>query len=462
MQLNSEIQSLSRKPETWRKYSQRERLTISREIVDLELDDLATSIITSIPPKFSEVKSVTFVINSLSSGGAERNGINVANLLASEGYQVQIIYFKKSKTSFHISEKVLSLYVSDEDSLRYEKIYNFCTVHKSDTVILLNHWLYQNFKDIFWFKLNGFRVIAQEHSNFYYPIYCGFNLSLMNKRLRAYRVVDCLTCLSTMDVCLWRLSGITKVCYVPNLTKTQLENVDFKTREALVLSRMTKIKGLDRLPSIIMRVLLEHPEIKFYLVGGFASKLIKLFFKLSLRLKLGRLYKSVVFVNFSNDPEAYLKKSRCLLIPSYIEGSPMVICEARSKGTPIVLYGMNYLDNAQNGVIHIKKDSKEDLVDTLSQLVLDANIWSKFSKDCFCDIDCWFDDSVKSYWNKIFEILTIKSFESLPYVMPTQDLKNATEEFYSMLDFLNTHKLDIWMRLGLNFLRRPFGSKRTE
>ena len=182
MQLNSEIQSLAIQPEIWSKFSYKDRLVISKRIVDLELDDVATLIIKAMPAKLSKVQSITFVINSLSSGGAERNGINVANLLASEGYQVQIIYFKKSKASFNISPTIPLLYVSSVDSSRYEKIYNFCSKHKTDTVVLLNHWIYQNFKDIFWFKLHNYRVIAQEHSNFYYPIYNGFNLSLINKR----------------------------------------------------------------------------------------------------------------------------------------------------------------------------------------------------------------------------------------------------------------------------------------
>lgn len=455
MQLNSEIQSLAIQPEIWSKFSYKDRLVISKRIVDLELDDVATLIIKAMPAKLSKVQSITFVINSLSSGGAERNGINVANLLASEGYQVQIIYFKKSKASFNISPTIPLLYVSSVDSSRYEKIYNFCSKHKTDTVVLLNHWIYQNFKDIFWFKLHNYRVIAQEHSNFYYPIYNGFNLSLINKRLRAYKVVDCLTCLSTMDVYLWKLSGINKVCYVPNLTQTQLEDIDFNTREAaiLILSRMTKVKGLDRLPSIIFGILSKHPEIKFYLVGGFESMRSKLLFKLVLRLKLGRLYKSVIFFDFSNNPEVYLKKSRCLLIPSHIEGSPMVICEARSKGTPIVLYGMNYIDNAQNGVIHIKKDCVKNWVDALSRLTLDEKIWKIYSKDCFNGIDRWFSDSVKKHWNEIFNRISMRSCESGLYSIPTQDARNAIDEFYSMLNFLNTRKLDIWIRLSRNFFK---------
>ena len=449
---------LADKPQEWSTISSIERLAISKFIVDFEFDEIATSIIESMPQTNGGVKSITFVVTSLTSGGAERNGVNVANLLSLSGYDVQIIYSRKTAKSYKINASVATLFVASDDTERYQKIYKYCKEHKTDTVVLLNHWQLRNFKDIFWFKLMGFRVIAQEHSNFYYPLYNGFDLSLMSKRLKAYRIVDYLTCLSAMDVYLWKQSGVQKVCYLPNLTSSQIDCPTFNSRDpaVLVLSRMTIIKGLDRLPTIIQKVLNHHPEVKFYLVGGFTSKYRKILFKFRLWLKLNKRYNSVIFSDFTDNPELFLKKTRCLLIPSYIEGSPMVISEARSQGTPIVLYGMDYIDNAKSGCIHIQRGNVNALVDSISQLVLNEKKWAENSRACIRGIDFWFSDSVKEQWEKLFSVLSRTEMHVLDKDSKflSQDSTNAMNEFYSMLEYFNEHKLILLARLLINCLKK--------
>ena len=444
-------------PQQWQSFSIEQRLVYAECIVNSEDDDLASEIISQMSFNDKKTKSVTILLTSLSSGGAERNCVNVGNLLKKEGYNVQLIYFYDSDHNYPVSTGISTLRIGLSDSNRYRKIYDACIENKTDTVVLPNHWLYQNFKDIFWFKLMGFRVIAQEHNNFYYPIYAGSDLSLINKRRRAYKVVDKLTCLSQMDRELWKLSGIKEVIYLPNLSNVKRESLNFDEREnaVLVLSRMTVLKGSDRLSRIILQVLAKTHETKFYLVGNFPSKFKKELFKLRLKIMLKEKYKYVQLLNFTSNPEEFIRRVRCLLIPSYVEGSPMVICEARAKGTPVVIQGMNYIDNAGNGVLHVKSGPVENFSQAISTILSDYSTWEKYSKESAYGLNLWLDESVREKWLQLLDFQTDFSTQPTESLQRSlNNLREAMEEFYAMVGYLDSHKLYVLLRMISSWIRK--------
>ena len=54
-----------------------------------------------------------------------------------------------------------------------------------------------------------------------------------------------------------------------------------------------------------------------------------------------KIYDRVDFLGWQEDPSDFINKSRCLILSSKTEGSPLIIAEALTIGTPVVAYRIN-------------------------------------------------------------------------------------------------------------------------
>ncbi len=382
--------------------------------------------------------NILFVITSLSGGGAERNSVSLANLFKKNGYKTVVVCTKGIKNDYGLDGAIPLRLIRYDDSERYKKLLDITKEFCINTVILPNHWQSDSFKDIKWFKTQNIKVVAQEHSMFFFPLYTN-QYSLFKERLEAYKAVDALTCLSTMDVHLWKLSGIYQVCYVPNLTTvtddTQV-TLNFKARDEMVIvvGRLSEIKGLYRLPYFLEKIHKLSPTTKFCLFGDFGSKLEKVWFFNELRKR--NILNSVDWQAFNPNVIKFMKKAKFLFIPSLIEGSPMVILEARQVGTPSLMLGLDYIDNALNGVLHT--DCEEDFIQKVDRLLHNERYWTKYSKDAQSNLKEWQEVSILSKWEELLsQIHNCDKADS--QVSEQQEEVLAMKEFYRAMDFVSAH-----------------------
>ena len=82
--------------------------------------------------------------------------------------------------------------------------------------------------------------------------------------------------------------------------------------------------------------------------------------------------------------------------------------------------------------------------------------WVENSRACIRGIDFWFSDSVKEQWEKLFSVLSRTEMHVLDKDSKflSQDSTNAMNEFYSMLEYFNEHKLILLARLLINCLKK--------
>lgn len=113
--------------------------------------------------------SILFLINSLSGGGAERNAVSLANLFKKNGYRTVVVCTESKKNDYGLDDAIPLRLIRYSDSERYKKLLDITKEFCINVVILTNHWQYDNFKDINWFKTQNIKVIAQEHSMFFSP-----------------------------------------------------------------------------------------------------------------------------------------------------------------------------------------------------------------------------------------------------------------------------------------------------
>lgn len=408
--------------------------------------------------------NILFIISSPSGGGAERNSVSLANLFKKNGYNVSIVCTESINDDYGLFSDIPLLYIPYKDPKRYSKLLEVTRKFKVDIVVLTNHWRTENFNDIYWFKAQNIKIIAQEHSMFFFPLYVN-NFSLFTERLKAYKIVDILTCLSKMDAYLWQISGIQQVRYVPNLAPRLSNNcklLDFKSRDnsIVIVGKFSEIKGLYNLPSYLEAVHKLSPTTEFYLFGNFGSKIEKFWF--FRELKKRKIKNFVFWHGFTPNVIQFIRRAKFLFISSQIEGSPMVILEARQNGTPCLMFDLNYIDNALHGVLHIC--SKDDFVKKVELLLNNEEFWTKFFNDTQFDLKDWEEDSVIKIWENLFSQIQAQFNERSGQTIQRSEEEQAMQEFYRAMDFTAATSQRNWSRFKkfpslLNFIRLIKGIK---
>ena len=389
--------------------------------------------------------NLMFVITSPSGGGAERNAVSLINLFVLNGYKVVVVCTNNQIDKYGLTKDALLFLISYKDQNRYDKLLEVIAQYSIDVVVLPNHWLTENFRDISWFKAQVIKVIAQEHSMFFYPLYTG-QYSLFNLRLKAYKNVDVLTCLSQMDLELWKLSGIPQARYVQNLMTNLVKNsggsikpFSQRSHAIAIVGRMVEVKGLYNLPKYLEGIHKVDPSVSFWMLGDFSSKVEKFYF--FHELKKRGIVKSVYWKPFSADVADYIMNAKFLFLPSLVEGSPMVISEARQLGTPCLLFGLNYLDNGQSGVVHAN-GFDESFLSVVKNLLTNESYWNEYSIGARSNLEIWGTEAVLSVWQEIFASLykapeiTRDEFSCL-----NQNQFFLMQEFHKAMDFMASSKL---------------------
>lgn len=425
----------------------------SKEIVIqqtvLDYPDLAIQIAKSKPSK--AVQRIAIVTHRLGTGGAERCAVLLSSIFKSCGFEVSLVV-EHSDRDYKVPSGV-EVEVIPYGEHRVTMMLDFYAKNAIDTVVFIDHWRLCFYEDILMAKCSGMNVIAMEHSSFYYPAFADTSY-LFDLREKIYKVVDVLTCLNTTDEMTYHALGIAQARYVPNPStfakNSLLLNFQEREKAVVLVGRISKLKGMDFLPSLIEEVADQIPNVKFYLLGRFESDSEKAAFYKQLDKRGCR--NNLAYCGYTNRPEEFLKKSLVHVSLSKIEGSPMVIGEARSHGVPTVLFEKLYVDIAERGCVHVKHGDIVALSMEVKKLLLDEKYWTSISMDALQDLDRWSDKSVTERWKEIFHSLGNKnekiqssvSKEFVAFVKVSQiTLAELNERYQSRLaELTKKHQLE--------------------
>jgi glycosyltransferase involved in cell wall biosynthesis len=150
----------------------------------------------------------------------------------------------------------------------------------------------------------------------------------------------------------------------------------------LFLGRINKIKGLDLLIKSFYEILKEIKDIKLVIVGpddGFMNDLKKILKELKLEheiLVIGPVYDKDK-LNAYVDAYVYV-------LPSIYETFPMTVIESLACNTPAIITDRCGLADLfkQNNIGYIVKYKKSNLVQSLTEILLDEEIRENFSRNC--------------------------------------------------------------------------------
>ena len=375
------------------------------------------------------VRTIAFIAEKIAHGGTERVVSRQIDIFHQHGYKIVLITDLKCNDEYKVPVGV-ERFVIQPDENRRKNISKVLHNLSVDTVIFTDYWNERTMQDIVWARLMGWNVIAEEHNTFFMPLFSN-QIELFEKRRLAYSCVNALTCLNTMDEKLWHASGIYQAVYVPNPmtfdnSVSSCRTWDSREDAVVIVGRLVHLKGIYLIPQLIRLVTNLNKDIKFYICGSFAHEYDKNWF--DREIKKLRIEDKILHLGQVDNVSDFLSKVKIQVLPSYIEGSPMVIGEARTLGTPTVMFSMPYVDNACEGCVQVPMEDLNSMANEVISLIYNKARWSELSYQAQLNLDMWSSTNVWGKWKEILQNIQIPGLNKKHHC--EREYMIAMEEFY--------------------------------
>lgn len=296
-------------------------------------------------------KRVTFLISSLAGGGAEGVCVNVANGLAEQGWQVDLVVLHLNNAAYHdrVSDKV-NLVVLDVNHARYAglPLLKYIRQHKPKTVLVFNYELAVMLVLLrFWFRFNA-TIIARNVSTF------SQNRNQLRGFWRKYVVKPLINSIySHVDHVVNQCQAMREdlIALYPQLAEKSSVIYNPVAKHIEDYAKSHDLSQVEKQDYLLCAGRLENEKAFHYAIEGFAGVANEF---PNLRLKIvgqGSLEQElrqcavdfgvadrVDFEGFQKDMIPYYLYAKATVLTSLYEGFPNVLVESITLGTPVVAF----------------------------------------------------------------------------------------------------------------------------
>lgn len=325
-------------------------------------------------------KKITFLISTLSGGGAEGVCVGIANIFSNSGWKVDLVVLNLKNEAYlsRLSKKV-KLVVLNTNHARYSsiKLFKYIFKNKTKTILVFNYELSVVLVILRTLLRLDLKIISRNISTFSAKMLQFYQLSLWDRFVVAplikffyYRVDYVINQSNGMRddlISLYpSLKNSSDVIFNPipyqllefarnnDLSKINKENY------LLCIGRLEKIKGFHHAIKAFAGIVNKYPYLRLKIVGKGSEEvnLKKIAAKYSVSDR-------VDFEGFKKDIIPYYLHARVTILPSLYEGYPNVLIESISMNTPVIAFdcpsGPNeIIIDGRNGYL-VKNQDVEDL-----------------------------------------------------------------------------------------------------
>lgn len=322
---------------------------------------------------------IDFIISRLNGGGAERVMVILAGFFADKGHEVRIVTLNPYKDYYTLNPKVKLVKLDKKiNQAPFIRLVNFISLlgyyfkKQNRPDIVISFIVFTNLISILVCRLLGIPIIASEHNNHHfisYPIW----LNRITWRF-IYPLANCITVLTKYDLDFFKKFGCNTVvmpnpCTFKPTTKTKT----VRNKSIVAIGNLDRYqqKGFDNLIPIVSKVLKSHPDWDLKIVGeGSIGKKI-----IQDQITSNQLGNSVHFLGFKKDVSDLFSQNSILILPSRMEGLPMVLLEGMSQGMAVIAYDCitgpsEIITDYENGLL-IHNQDIESMQVGLEKLITD-------------------------------------------------------------------------------------------
>lgn len=297
------------------------------------------------------IKKITFLITSLAGGGAEGVCVNLANGLAQNGWNVELIVLHMNNSVYHENlDARVNLVVLNVNNARYSLIslIKYFRKVKLEKIVVFNYELTVMTLIARYFCYDKFKVISRNintisknqvvEKSFSYKAFLKKMVDIFYKK-SDFIVNQSNGMMEDLISVYPDIRNKTQVIYNP--VRLEIEkhgkSIDFeniiKDNYILCVGRLEHQKAFHFAIEAFSKIVIDFPSIRLKIVGQgfFESDLKKMVKELSIE-------NSVDFEGFQKNMISYYINAKLVLLTSLYEGFPNVLIESISLGTPVVAF----------------------------------------------------------------------------------------------------------------------------
>ncbi len=344
---------------------------------------------------------ITFIISSLSSGGAERVLSNLANAL-SKKHNIKIITFSSEDSFYDLSQNIehIKLNLMEESKNIFISLYNTLkriktlkqTLKSINADINISFVLHTNLLATIASRLNKQKIIISERT--VYDFYDSIVLNILKKII--YPKAAFLITQTLNDKKNYTFMKNVKVIYNPlGLVPRKYK----KEKIILAVGRLDRNKGFHDLLKAFSKV--KADEWKLCIVGDGIEKESLLSLKKELNLK------DVEFIGNRKDIFEWYAKSSIFVLSSKKEGFPNVLLEAMGSGCACVSFDCpngpaEIIQNGKNGIL-VENQNIEKLIQAIQKLIDDNQLREQCSNEAIKVIKTYHINKIAHQWEELIQ-----------------------------------------------------------
>lgn len=352
-------------------------------------------------------KRITILVDSLSTGGAEKSAATLSHLLYDANYKVSIISIQ-DKIIYNFSGNLINIGkdVSSIKLIKYnQKIKRLRrALYKENPDYILDYRM-RNRPVIEYilhkFVFSNYKMVFTNHNYF-----TDYHLPRGSYFIKAYNNNIVTAVSKDIKKKLETTYNLNNVYYLPNAVDQEaLKNAAIQKKidgnYIIAIGRLyNEVKQFDKLIETYSTSQLPKKGIKLYILGEGKDKVNLI----NLVEKLG-MTNFIDIMGFIDNPYPYIKQAKFLVLNSKFEGLPMVILEALALKTPVVSFDCKsgpseMIAHNQNGIL-VKNQDFNALKKAMNYLIDNDTILDEMRTKTTINFKNYTLEQHLNYWKKI-------------------------------------------------------------
>lgn len=355
-------------------------------------------------------KKICLIVDSLSSGGAERAAALLSLELCKLDYQVSILCLRND-ISYSFQGQLYNLGLNDSKIKilkQVSKFLKFKSAYKNTNADIYidfrmrNRYLFERLLHTFVFDLSKMIFTIHSFEVFYH---IPRNHWFYNQYSKAHAIVGVSEAIIQRMKIIFPFKNLN---YISNFYQSESSNtynspLDISTPFILAVGRLNNsTKQFDKLIDAYLQTSFFKTQVPLYIIGEGKDREV-----LKIQIYQKNLVDYVHLLGFKPDVKHYMKLAKIVVMSSNVEGFPMVLLESLAAGTPVVSFDCpsgpsELIVDGKNGIL-VEDQNFETLVTAMDKMHADLEFYNQCKAGAISSVEKFSTENVISKWGQLLD-----------------------------------------------------------